>query len=106
MVNAKAEQLYTVKRLGEAPDDPNERQAGETYGPMTKRAAQNLARRIYRENGDFAQIFLAGTETPVASVMWGGKLLVEFEYDEEGNKLPIDYETTFWADREALPEDN
>lgn len=101
------EQLYTVNRLGQIPgDDPHCVEVVETFGPMTKREAQNKARRIYDATGDFAEIFVAGTEKQVASVMWNGGLFLEFEYDDEGNKLPIDRENNFWSDAEPLPEDN
>ncbi len=75
----------------------------ETYGPMTKREAQQKAQAIYAETGDFATIH-DNTGQEVASVKWGGGLYLEYEYTDRGDKLPIDDENCFWSDLESDSE--
>lgn len=78
----------------------------QRFGPMTKREAQNRSRAIYAETKDRVNIYRADTGRQVASVAWNGELYLEYEYDSEGNKLPIDDANNFWSDAEPLPGEN
>jgi len=108
-----SERRYIVKRLAEIPADDPARQElakwhfapavpclaeAESYGPMPKREAQRKAQAIFAETGDFASIYDADTGQEVAAVKWGGGLFLAYEYDDMGEKLPIDYENCFWSD--------